>query len=109
NFAARMANMTPEERQQFLERMRARGLDSETMGRRGDGQGADPPAGQTPSRPARPARTAPAAADERSAKPTATTIDALFGPLPATETFGQAWLFQNAQLSRVPLRLGITD
>src|SRR5207244_10635626 len=40
---------------------------------------------------------------------TATTIDALFGPLPSVETSGQAWLLQNGKLVRVPLRLGVTD
>ena len=39
----------------------------------------------------------------------ATTIDSLFGPLPAVETRGQAWLFENKQLKSVRLRLGVTD
>jgi multidrug efflux pump subunit AcrA (membrane-fusion protein) len=39
----------------------------------------------------------------------ATTIDALFGPLPPTESFGQVWLFQNGKLVRVPARVGISD
>ena len=39
----------------------------------------------------------------------ATTIDALFGPLPPTESFGQLWLHENGKLNRVRLRLGIAD
>jgi hypothetical protein len=42
-------------------------------------------------------------------QPGATTFDALFGPLTATESFGQVWLFQNGRLERVRLRLGISD
>jgi hypothetical protein len=40
---------------------------------------------------------------------TATTIDALFGPLPTVETRGRAWLYINKQLKPVSLRLGISD
>jgi len=40
---------------------------------------------------------------------TATTIDALFGPLPAVETRGRAWIYVDKQLKSVPVRLGITD
>ena len=50
---------------------------------------------------------APAAA--QPARGGATTIDALFGPLPPTESFGQVWLFQDGKLSRVAVRLGISD
>src|SRR5205823_10088749 len=49
----------------------------------------------------------------------ATTIDALFGALPLTETTGQVWLYQKStatgpgaplgKLVRVPLRLGVSD
>jgi hypothetical protein len=39
----------------------------------------------------------------------ATTIDALFGPLPTVETRGRAWLYVNKQLKPVSLRLGISD
>jgi hypothetical protein len=106
NFQERMANMTPEERERFMERMRARGFtpptdgdSATTLSRGGRGQGprtAD--AGQRP----RPT-AAPAAA------PNATTFDALFGPLTQTETFGQVWLNKDNKLQRVRLRLGISD
>ena len=39
----------------------------------------------------------------------ATTIDALFAPLPRTETFGRAWVFVDNQLRPLRLRLGISD
>ena len=39
----------------------------------------------------------------------ATTIDALFAPIPPTETRGRAWLYINKQLKPVDLRLGISD
>jgi HlyD family secretion protein len=106
NFQERLASMTPEERERFMERMRARGFTppAETsaagadagpargQGPRGQGQGA--------------ARQAQAA---RPAASGATTFDALFGPLTPTESFGQAWLNVNNKLQRVRLRLGITD
>ncbi len=39
----------------------------------------------------------------------ATTIDSLFGSLPVVETRGQGWLYAELRLTRVPLRLGISD
>jgi hypothetical protein len=39
----------------------------------------------------------------------ATTIDALFGPLPQIESRGQVWLYTDKQLRPVRLRLGISD
>src|SRR5688572_9808639 len=107
NFAERMASMTPEERERFTERMRARGFtppaDGQTNAvvptRTGRGQG---PRQQGPAQLARPTATPAKAAS-------ATTFDALFGPLTQTETFGQVWLNTDGKLQRVRLRLGITD
>jgi hypothetical protein len=95
-----------------MERMRARGFTPPAEGQEagaasqggGRGQGAGRREGQrAQSQPqaARPA--APAAAS------TATTFDALFGPLTHTETFGQVWLNKDNKLQRVRVRLGITD
>ena len=106
NFAERMANMTPEERERFMERMRARGFTPPSEGQpaaapqRGRGQGARAQAQATPT--ARPA--AP-----RTQAQSATTFDALFGPLPQTETFGQVWLNVDGKLQRVRTRLGVSD
>ncbi len=101
NFQERMANMTPEERERFMERMRARGLtppsDGQTAATPQRGRGQGPRAG---------ARTTPAPA---AAQGGATTFDALFGPLPPTESLGQVWLKVDNKLQRVRLRLGITD
>ena len=110
NFAERMASMTPEERERFTERMRARGFTPPGNGEGvavsasgGRGQG---PRGQAQAG----SGQKPAAAPRASQAPTgATTFDALFGPLAQTETFGQVWLSSNNQLQRVRLRLGITD
>jgi len=89
--AERMQNMTPEQREQLMARMRARG--GENGGNSG-GRG-----GQTSSAPARPA----------ASRGNATTIDALFGPLPKVESRGQVWIWAGKQLKPVRLRLGITD
>jgi hypothetical protein len=106
NFAQRMASMTPEEREQFMERMRARGFTPPA-----EGQTAAAPAaggrGQGPR--AQRQGQAPAPAAPRSAASGPTTFDALFGPLTQPETFGQAWLNVDNKLQRVRLRLGITD
>ena len=88
NFAERMAGMTPEERELFAARMKAREANPARQG-----------GPQTPAQ--APARAQPGAG--------ATTFDALFPPLVSTETFGQVWLRQNGQLQRARLRLGITD
>jgi len=39
----------------------------------------------------------------------APTVDALFGPLPVTETSGRVWLFIGDRLELVRVRLGISD
>jgi hypothetical protein len=96
---ARMASMSPEERQQMIERMRARGFTPPAEAASANAQPAK--AGQAQKTQAK--ATAPA----RGAG--ATTIDALFGPLPPTESFGQVWLQQDGKLNRVRMRLGVSD
>ena len=103
NFQERMAGMTPEERERFMERMRARGFTlpggdpASAASQPGRGQGPRVAAAQKPA--------APATASQGGA----TTFDALFGPLAPTESFGQVWLNVDNKLQRVRLRLGITD
>ena len=111
NFQERMANMTPEERERFIERMRARGMTPPTEGQTADatapggrGQGPRTPAPGQPQAQRQSARPAAAVT-----APNATTFDALFGPLPQTETFGQVWLNKDNKLQRMRLRLGISD
>jgi len=82
----RFKTMSPEEQQQFLARMKERGGDTSAF---------------------EAARSRPG---KKSAAPAqASTIDALFAPLPVVETRGRAWLFIDNQLKPVTLRLGISD
>jgi hypothetical protein len=111
-YAARLQNMTPEERTQRLQRMRERGFDPTAAGGRGaapnggTNAGTDgPPRG----RGAAPAKSSPAPASASSRAGGATTIDALFGPLPRVESTGRAWLYVEKQLKPVRLRVGISD
>jgi hypothetical protein len=100
NVQERMANMTPEEREQFMARMRARGIELPT-----DGQTAAPQRGRGQG----PRTEARAAADPPKSQGGATTFDALFPPLAPTESFGQVWLNVDGKLQRVRMRLGVTD
>ncbi|MEW5982183.1 MAG: efflux RND transporter periplasmic adaptor subunit [Acidobacteriota bacterium] len=96
--AERLKNMSPEERAQWEERMRARGGGAAAFGGggRGDRQNVPPAA-------PRPQSTQP------SASGAFTTIDQLFGPLVMTESRGRVWLRTGDQLKSVAVRLGITD
>jgi HlyD family secretion protein len=104
NLDERLASMTPEERERFTERMRARGLtqpsEGQTTAASQSGGGLAPRAQAQPPR-----QAAPVAPSQGGA----TTFDALFGPLAPTESVGQVWLNVDGKLQRVRLRLGITD
>jgi HlyD family secretion protein len=56
-----------------------------------------------------PGGNAQAGNPKSAANTNATTIDALFAPLPVVETRGRAWLYENKQLKSVNLRLGVSD
>jgi HlyD family secretion protein len=84
----RFKTMSPAEQQQFLARMKQRGGDTSAF------EAARPRAGT---------------AAESAAAPAASTIDALFAPLPVVESRGRAWLYVDKVLKPVTLRLGITD
>ena len=94
-FQARMLErfntMAPDEQKQFIGRMKERGGDTSAF------EAALRPASGAAKKPAAPAATP------------ATTIDALFAPLPVVETRGRSWLFVDRQLKPVALRLGISD
>jgi HlyD family secretion protein len=115
NFAERLADMTPDESERFRERMRARGFTpasneeiAAVAAAPSRAQGPGP--GQSQNR--RTTERATSAPEARQSSPAAggaTTFDALFGPLPPTESFGQVWLNVGGQLQRVRLRLGISD
>jgi hypothetical protein len=90
-----MQNLSPEQREQMIARMRGRGANPGST---------EPPArGRGQER--RPGTQSPAAARAGGA----TTIDALFGPLPQVESRGQVWLYADKQLRPIRLRLGISD
>ena len=96
-FQERLAQMTPEEREQFEARRAAGG------GGRGGGRGAGRPRG------AQRAANASSGPNVPTVERGATTIDALFGPLPVTETTGRVWVVEDGRLQNVDVRLGVTD
>jgi HlyD family secretion protein len=106
-FEERMANMSPEEREQFMTRMREGG----GRGRMGGGESASGARGTRDELGNARAGTQPSNAESRTlaTRSTATTIDSLFGPLPTVESRGTAWLWMNEQLKMARLRLGISD
>ena len=96
-FQERLAQMSPEERERVIAARRAA---------RGGGGGGS----------ARTDSGAPRRRANASSGPTvptvdrgATTIDALFGPLPPTESTGRVWVIEDEQLQAVNVRLGVTD
>jgi HlyD family secretion protein len=133
----RMANMTPEERERFQQRMRefggrGRGPGGESgVGRQSQSGGSDgaPSTGSGASRAesrdaARPSGTRQDSnpgrldasrgitqrAEAGSAVTSgATTIDALFAPVPAPESRGRVWLWFDKQLKPVSIRYGVSD
>jgi hypothetical protein len=124
----RMAAMSPEQRAQFEERMRARGFGPGGPG--GAGQGAPGAAGQGNQGGGRgmgprgnaPANAAGANAGRRgpggnasSAEPVsavaggADSIDALFAPIVIPEVPGRVWLYVDKQLKSVRVRTALAD
>lgn len=109
-----MQNLSPDEREAALARMRARGFDPNGQGAPGAGgagRGGDAAAnGVAGQAPGRRAGAQPAGGTQSQATATGpSTIDALFAPLPRTQTVGRAWLQVDGKLQPVRLRLGITD
>ena len=94
----RFKGMSPDERQQFIARMKDRGQDTSMF--EAAIKAAAPKAAANGSSALRPKYGTAAPAQ---------TIDALFAPLPNVETRGRAWLFMNHELKPVNLRLGISD
>jgi HlyD family secretion protein len=89
----RLKGMSPDEQKQFIARMKERGVDTTAFDK-----ALSPAAkGKAPSAPLKPKEAA------------ATTIDALFAPLPTVVTQGRVWLAPDKQLKPVRVRLGITD
>jgi multidrug efflux pump subunit AcrA (membrane-fusion protein) len=96
----RFKTMSPDEQKQFIARMKERGQDVSAFESATAKGGAKTPGA---------AASTKASTKKSAGEGGAQTIDALFAPLPTTETRGTAWLYVNKELKRVPLRLGITD
>mgnify|MGYP001170184003 CR=1 FL=1 len=113
----RLQGLPPEERERVLERMRAGGFDPTSPPSASADEGASAPnLGGPRASTQRSRRTRDAGASERpetasltSRNPGATTIDALFGPLPPVESMGRVWMYVDKQLKPVRVRLGISD
>jgi HlyD family secretion protein len=85
----RFKGMSADEQKQFLDRIKGRGGDVSAFEK----------------------AMAPAAKSKTAESPIqgASTIDALFAPLPTVERPGRAWLYVDKQLKQVAFRTGITD
>jgi HlyD family secretion protein len=122
----RLAAMSPEERKQFEEMRAARraqggGGGGQSGGGRGESGGTGGGGGRGgDNRESQPAAEASGRRDisrgvAASIRPGpthatgATTIDALFGPLPVVESRGRAWLYMDKKLKAINLRLGVSD
>ena len=92
----RMQHMSPEQRERFTAERRAA---------RGGGGGSGRTPATAPRRRLNVSTAPPVPTVERGA----TTIDALFGPLPSTESTGRVWMIENGRLRGVDVRLGVTD
>jgi hypothetical protein len=101
-FRERLESMTPEEREQALARRRERGA-----GPRPGAPAADESRAATPER--QPARRAAGGAQGSPRWQQASTIDALFGPLPEPRSPGRVWIEREGRLEAVRLVLGFSD
>jgi HlyD family secretion protein len=97
-FEERMANMSPEERERFQRMREQRGgaspgeRSAQGFGRRDMSRG-----------------IAGGVSGGSAVESGATTIDALFAPLPTVESRGRVWLYIDKQLKPISVRLGISD
>jgi HlyD family secretion protein len=95
----RFKSMSPDEQKQFVARMKDRGQETAEFEKL-----------MTPAKSsAKPQAASAAIKPKYGSIQQATTIDALFAPLPSVESRGRAWLFMEHQMKAVNLRLGITD
>ena len=104
-WAERLQGLPPEERQRLLDRLRARGINPESPPPSGSAAGGR--SGENGAASRNRGASAPQSLTERN--PQATTIDALFGPLPPVESTGRVWIFSNMELKPLGVRLGISD
>jgi hypothetical protein len=109
---ARMASMTPEERERMQARMKEREAQGGGGGQLGFGGGRGNQGGGSavPGGAGGPGRGIAAGVQAGSSVASgATTIDSLFAPLQTVETRGRAWLYEAKQLKSVNVRLGVSD
>jgi HlyD family secretion protein len=99
-FEERMASMTPEERERFQRMREVRGS--------AENQGGDRSA-QGFGRRDMSRGIAGGVSGGSAVESGATTIDALFAPLPSVESRGRVWLYIDRQLKPISVRLGISD
>jgi HlyD family secretion protein len=101
----RLAQMSPDEREQFQARMRER----QAQGGFSGAANKQAPGAPNNSASGTAGKNEQSTIASKLTTGTASTIDSLFGPLPTVETRGRAWLYINKQLKPVTLRLGISD
>ncbi len=106
-FEERMKNMSPEERERWETRMRERGDRAQSPDDGANRQGGRASGQRSVAQQRPPA--APVQQGSRLSTTTATTIDALFAPIPVVEGRARVWLFINRKLTSVSIRTGITD
>jgi len=94
----RLAQMTPEEREQFRARRAARRSG-------GSSGGSEPRSPGSARQPVDLSGVSNLPAVERGA----TTIDGLFGPLPITESIARVWVVEDGRLQGIDVRLGMSD
>jgi hypothetical protein len=95
-FMQRMAQMSPEEREQVRQRSEAR---------RGQRNGDDPASSGRGDRGATPSNMVQPGANWRQAS----TIDAMFGPVSVPVHPARVWIAVNGQLKPVSVRVGLSD
>ena len=107
----RFKTMTPDQQQQFIDRLKSRGQDASAFEAAvaTPGRGAKPAAKPTGAKPTASQSLAALLQPKYGAALSGATIDALFAPLPTVETRGRLWLYIDQQLKPANVRLGITD
>src|ERR1700730_4523340 len=102
--AQRMAQfkaMSPDEQQRFIARLKARGQDTSAF----EATASKPAAGAQPAQAAGAGPPSTLFQPKYGAAQSASTIDALFAPLPPVETVGRVWLYVGKQLHPVTVSL----
>jgi HlyD family secretion protein len=105
----RLQGLSPEDREQALARFRERGAAGSDGADAGRSQGNRRLADATDTAGSRSNDQGAPDASLAAQNPGATTIDALFAPLPPVESSGRVWLYVGNELKPVRVRIGISD